>query len=902
MGKFDEQPWGIPASGVIDSTLADSFQYEVCDGAGLCVTAAVTVEILAINDPPIAADDIAITDEDTPVGVDVLANDSDVDSTSLLATVVDQPVNGLAAPAATGATLVYTPNPGFCGLDSFTYQASDGVFASNIATVSLGVACVNHPPVAADDAATTSEDTAVGIDVVANDSDVDGDLVLGSVAPAVASGSGQAVAVGDGTIRYTPPADRSGQFLFTYDICDSRALCDTATVTVDVIPVNDAPVATDDAVNTDEDVVVTVDVLANDTDVDDTVLSLSIVDAPVDGLATVVAGGIEYVPPVNFSGDASIAYSVCDPSASCDTAIVSITVVPVDDAPLAGDDVYSIDQDVVLDVAAPGVLVNDVDVEGAVLSATLDTQAAAGVAMLDSAGSFRYTPGAGFCGFDSFTYMASDGGLSSAPATVTIEVRCVNGAPSVVDDEASTDEDTEVVIDVLANDTDDTAIDPSTLAVLAGPASGVVEVTPDHRIRFAPALDMFGGVDFTYEVCDFEAVCSAASVVVTVWAVNDAPVAGADAASTLADTAVDIDVLANDNDVDGDDLTPSLVDPPLHGSAVVVAGTIAYTPDSGACGVDTFTYLASDGLLSSVPATVTVDFECRNEEPVAVDDVVSLDEDTTVLIDVIANDSDDGDLARATVRITGTPPSLGNATVQADRTIRYAPFADSNGTDRLVYELCDYEGACDTAVVVILVVPVNDAPTCQPLVGDVQLGDYLNLDALCADIDGDELDLELATAPANGTATIAGTTITATPDQPGQMVFSYAAFDGTLSSVPAPVAIDVVAPVLALEFEKLKFEELGGSEPSVRFEGHIDAEFTECPAFKLTIEGVDAMAIGLDAQWSQWGTVCVAKGEESKLVLVLDSGDMKGEIRLPRFFDFDDNKVELVLHVQREEY
>jgi hypothetical protein len=172
-----------------------------------------------------------------------------------------------------------------------------------------------------------------------------------------------------------------------------------------------------------------------------------------------------------------------------------------------------------------------------------------------------------------------------------------NAAPVAMDDDVATDPGTPVTIDVLANDTDDSALDPASVAIAAGPAHGIVAVLPDGRIDYTPAGG-FEGVDtFTYTVADDEGLAGpAATVTVTVGTPNAAPVGNVDTAVTDPGTAVTIDVLANDTD-DGtlDAATVAVAAGPANGTVTVLAdGRIDYTPTAGFQGTDSFTYTVAD--------------------------------------------------------------------------------------------------------------------------------------------------------------------------------------------------------------------------------------------------------------------------------------------------------------------
>jgi hypothetical protein len=199
-------------------------------GAGI-VDAAGALGTVSTNTPPVAADDSATTTEDVAVVVAVLANDTDADGDPLTVTALAQPAHG-AATLNADQSVTYTPAADFAGTDSFTYRAHDGTTAGNAATVTVEVAAVNDPPTANDDAATTAENTALTLNVLANDSDPDGDAL--SVASITQPTYGSAVLNADQTVTYTPNPSFVGDDAFTYTVTDTSGATDTATVTVTV--------------------------------------------------------------------------------------------------------------------------------------------------------------------------------------------------------------------------------------------------------------------------------------------------------------------------------------------------------------------------------------------------------------------------------------------------------------------------------------------------------------------------------------------------------------------------------------------------------------------------------------------------------------------------------------------
>ena len=208
----------------------DSFTYTVSDGTATSAAARV---IITVNAVPIAMDDAATTNEDTPVDIDVTDNDSDVETAKadLTVAIATNPANG-SVNNASPDTVTYTSNANFPGSDSFTYTVSDGTDTSNAATVRVTVNAVNDPPVAMDDAGTTNECTPVDIDVTANDTDVDNTKAELSVAAVGDPSNGTVVINADGTVKYTPAENFHGEDSFTYTVSDGTGTSNAATVTV----------------------------------------------------------------------------------------------------------------------------------------------------------------------------------------------------------------------------------------------------------------------------------------------------------------------------------------------------------------------------------------------------------------------------------------------------------------------------------------------------------------------------------------------------------------------------------------------------------------------------------------------------------------------------------------------
>ena len=553
------------------------------------------------NLDPTAVSDLATLAEDTDVVIDVLANDTDPDGDSLsLGRIASQPGSGVAE--IVEGKIRYAPSANFHGNDSLTYEVSDGNGGLGIGSVSVVVTPVNDLPVATADTSETPEDTAVSISVLENDTDPDGDSL--DVARLVSTPSHGTATVQGSIILYTPSADFNGDDRFTYEANDGNGGSHQAEVTVSISSVPDRPVAVEDFGRTDEDTAAVFDVLANDVDVDEESLTIArIVTNPATGNASIAANKIEFVPEADFHGSVQLAYEVSDPGGLLAQATLSIVVDPVNDVPVAGDDVLVTDEDT---AATVNVLANDTDVDGDTIAIIGLVESPANGEATIAGSSIEYVPNQDFHGSDLFRYRVSDGKVSSE-ATVTATVTPVNDPPLAVADSVTTDEDTPIAIAVLSNDRDPDGDSLSVVGIAAGAGSGNA-VIDGERIAYTPDLDFHGSDTFSYRIGDGSGAETTSTVTVTIRPVNDPPVALDDRADARSGQPVSIDVLANDTDVDGDALSLVRVSlEPTGGSAEIIANAIIYTATPEFFGTDTLRYQVGDGQGAFAQAELSLD-------------------------------------------------------------------------------------------------------------------------------------------------------------------------------------------------------------------------------------------------------------------------------------------------------
>ncbi len=792
----------------IDDDTEVSFTFDIIDDEDLVVSSSANLDILPINDAPNAENDVITTEEDTAVTIDVLVNDSDVEGDALS-------IQSASVPSEQGSVdivdgkLVFTPAENFNGEATITYIVTDGDLTDE-AKVTVTVTPVNDSPVAVDDTTSIQEDTAVTIDVLTNDTDVDGDKL--SIESASVPKEQGTVEVVDGKLVFTPVENFNGDAEITYTVTDGE-LTDEAKVTVTVNPVNDAPTIkvdavesiTEDAVNTDT-VVATLTVRDTDTPEDQLTVSL---ENNSNGYFVLVGNEVKLtqagVDAVNNDElnlkDLTISASVSDgvnPTASDSDSLV---VNRVNDAPtvenaIAGQvlsedfDAYTIDLNEVFKDS-------DSSLEFSV-SGNSNIQ----VAIVNGIATF--TPTADWNGSEALTFTATDPSGESVSQTVNFTVAPV---VDIVADKATVVEDTPTIIKVLGNDTfegDDKVV---SLDTNNGPANGTVSVNPDGSVTYTPNDNYHGTDSFTYIVTS-GGVSESTTVSVDVTPVNDAPVAKDDTAITDEDTPVTIDVLPNDTDIDGDKLSiQSASVPETQGKVEIVDGKLVFTPAENFHGDAEITYTITDGALTD-QATVNVTVNAVNDTPVVESSIAdqTLAEDfTPYTIDLNTAFSDvdnvDGEL---------TFSVSGNSNIQVaivNGIATFTPTADWNGSEALTFTATDPSGESVSQTVNFTVAPVADivADSARVVEDTPTIIKVLGNDTF----EGDDkvVSLDTNNGPANGTVSVnpdGSVTYTPNDNYHGEDTFTYIVTSGGVSESAivevnvtpvndAPVAKDDIA-------------------------------------------------------------------------------------------------------------
>ncbi len=594
-------------------------------------------------------------------------------------------------------------------------ESEQAVLISDVEFSTVDVLDENSDPTANDDSDSTLLDTAVVIDVIANDTDPESDPL--SIVTFTAPTNGNVTDNGDGTMTYTPAPGFIGTDTFDYVISDGNGGTDTATVTVDVTDGgggNTDPDAVDDSDTTSINTPVTITVLGNDTDPEMDTLSVTGATDPANGSVVVNADGtVDYTPDADFTGTDTFNYTISDGNGGTDTATVTVSV---EDAggnrpPAAEDDSATTPEETEVRIYVLG---NDEDPDMDPLTLTSVSDPAEGTARIDPAEptTILFTPNAGVTGPVTFTYTVADPSGAEDTATVTVDVTPDGGGntpPTAVDDEATTPEGTPVVIDDPAgNDTDPNG-DPLTVTEVGTPTNGTATLNPDGTVTYTPTDDFTGEDTIPYTVDDGNGGTDTGEIIVTVTPEggNTDPDAVDDAETTPVDTPVVITVLGNDTDPESDPLSVTTATDPANGSVTVNPdGTVTYTPDASFTGTDTFDYTISDGNGGTDTATVTVTVGDGggNTPPTAVDDEATTPEGTPVVIDDPAGNDTDPNGDPLTVTEVGTPTN-GTATLNPDGTVTYTPTDDFTGEDTIPYTVDDGNGGTDTGEIIVTVEP-----------------------------------------------------------------------------------------------------------------------------------------------------------------------------------------------------
>ena len=787
-----------PSNGVVTLSIEEYYSTEnITSKKYSPVTANMT-----LNQPPVATGSVVSTPEDTTIlGLITVAD-------------IDLPANTMTYSVQTGASAAqgsftvdsnsgawrFVPAHDFNGGPiTVTVLVNDNQGGTAVATVQITVTPVNDPPVVPNYAKVIPEDSTLSSAVVATD--VDGDSLTYSQYSNPSHGSVTLQA--DGNYLYIPTAYYNGPDSFQVKVEDGHGGIAYSTVNISISSVNNPPTVPSYVVQTLEETAVGGKVVGSD--VDSALLSYLKSTNPSHGTVTVdAAGNWLYTPNLNYHGMDSFKVQVSDGTGFAEST-VTIVVIPVNDPPTVGDYTFTIAED---NSVANKVVAADVDLDTLAYSVNTAPDPSQGSFVLNPVtGDWTFTPTANYNGPVTIKVNVSDGHGGMAVSTISITVTPVNDAPTVIDANRVTQEDTALDFSLVWFDNLYTDIEDANLVsvrieslpahgslTLSGMAVSLNQVIPAAQLnglKYTPSLNYHGDDLFTWKGFDGAAYSNLAKVDISIIAVNDNPVVPNYNVSTNEDTAVIGTIVATD--VDGDLLSYALDTAPSHGTLSLNAndGSWSYTPAANYHGPDLFTVLAHDGNGGSALSTVNLTVNPINDPPTIPDYVKTMDEDAVLHAAVLGQDID-GDSLSYSKR---SDPSHGQVLVNLDGSYTYTPNHDYFGDDEFTVWVDDGNGGTAFSKVTIHISNINDAPIVPDYTKITNEDTTVAGIVVGSDVEGDSLSYALGTAPTHGTLTLVANgnwSYTPATNYHGPDQFTVIVSDGNLGFATSTIDLTVL--------------------------------------------------------------------------------------------------------------
>ena len=657
-------------------------------------------------------------------------------------------------------------------INSFDGQFRDGIPNVTDGTFPVWVSSTAFDrPLVRDINQTTNEDTPVVIALLGQG--VPGASLIYTASNPI-NGS---IQIDGSNLTYTPALHFLGVETFTYQAWANGIASAPATIQVTVITGNDAPVANDQSLNLDEDTNVSSVLVASDMENDP--LTFSITTQPLHGLLSGTLPNFIYTPNANYSGTDSFSFKANDTFVDSNVATVLLTILPVNDVPLAASQELTTSMNVSIPVTLTGS-----DVENAPLNFSVMSNPVNGN-LSGIAPNLTYTPNNGFVGSDSFTFTTFDSMATSLEATVTIQVTGGNQAPIADNQTINTDEDLDKLITLTGSDPEAQSI---TFTILSQPAHGSL-IGSAPSLTYRPNANFNGSDSFTFKVNDGQSDSNVATVSIMVNSVNDAPLANNFSINTTVNQAAGI--VLSGSDIENSPLTFILVANPQHGSLSGTQQNLTYTPATNYSGSDSFTFRVNDGALDSAVATVNITISSGNLPPIANAQNLVMAEDSIISITLSGSDPEGSPLSYSFL----SPPTRGSIFGTIPN-MTYDPYDNYNGTDSFVFRVWDGVQWSQAATISIQITAVNDAPRALNQSVQTPKNTFLDIQLTSTDVDGDLISYSIFASPANGTLGVIDPVTkivryTPNPNFTGTDFFRFVATDGSLTSRPAIISLTI---------------------------------------------------------------------------------------------------------------
>ncbi|MEZ8516465.1 tandem-95 repeat protein [Vibrio cyclitrophicus] len=793
-----------------------SISYNVDDGNGGVTPAELDVTVTAVNDLSVIYDhDYTINEDGSLIFTDeqLLAGATDIDGENLSVESVNyEGTDGVFTDNGDG-TYTFAPNENFNGNVDLTYDVSDGTDVVS-ANIDVQVVPINDVPVAGTTAYSVEEDGSITLSdtqLLANSSDVEGEVFVSDVS--YSGTDGVFTDNGDGTYTFAPNENFNGDISLDVSVMDEDGATAETTAGIDVIAVNDLPVAGSTTYSVDEDNVITISeaqLIANSSDIEGDVSVSDVSYSGADGIFTDNGDGTySFAANENFNGNINLDVTVIDDDGATAQTTAGIDVIAVNDAPVSGDLAYSVDEDGSITLSQEQLLAQASDLDGDDLTAANLTAGDNATVTANDDGSFTITPDADFNGDIDLSFDLSDG-TETVVATADLTVNPVNDIAVVEDVAYTIEEDGSLTFtdeQLLAGASDIDGDELSVADVSYTGAEGVFTDNGDGTYTFAPNENFNGEVSLDFSVSDGTETVDA-NIDVTVTDVNDAPVAGATSYQMNEDGTITLSpeqLIANSSDVDGEVSLESVTYSGSDGSLVQNDnGSVTFTPSENFNGDISLDVVVTDDDGATATTTAGIEVLAVNDGPESEEVELTTAEDSTILItqDMLLAQATDIDNTADELSASGLQidPSLGELLDNEDGTWSFTPNENFNGDVPMTFNVSDgqetisVDGNID-------VTPVNDAPE-APMIemqGEedvVMVIDPAYIADQVTDLDGDEISIESITvrAPANATLTQQPDGmyhLVTTQDFNGLVELGYQATDGE-EVVDGSLNVDVI--------------------------------------------------------------------------------------------------------------
>lgn len=748
----------------------DYAEFTASDGVLTSQVGKVFFAVAPVNDRPIAQGQTLSLVSGSSLPVTLLA--TDIEKSALTYVISRRPDHGSVS--GTGANVTYTASSDFVGTDSFSFTASDGSLTSLPATIVLTVKeRPNTPPTALAQSQTLTEDSTRSILLQGTDAESDPLTFTVTRAPIYGILTGTAP-----NLVYEPFADFHGTDTFEFTVHDGKvASLNHAVVSLQVSAVNDAPKALAQVTILAEDS--SQSITLQGTDVDKDALTFVVVGQPANGTLSGAAPNVVYTPFADYFGTDAFEFTVHDGKLSSEPVLVSISVTPINDKPIALGQSASVIGGQSVEIPLRGT-----DIENSPLTFAITRNASGGSVKLVGTTAL-YTANLDFSGTDSFEVTAHDGTATSAPAVVQIAVEAaVNTAPLARALTLAVAEDASLPITLEGSDADG---HPLTYRIITPPAHGKLSGNPPS-VLYTPVAEFSGPDAFQYCVHDGRVDSKPVTVALTITPVNDAPIA----TPATYQFNEDMSHLLTLTGTDAEDspLTFVVTSQPSKGRFIGAPPQLRYVPSKNANGVDSFRFKASDGKLTSAEATVTLEIQPVNDAPLAINRSLSVAEDRSVAVTLSGYDPDDDTL---TVVISQAPA---NGTLTGDAPdFVYTPNTNYFGLDAFYFTVSDGIAPPATGKTAINIVSVNDAPVSEDSSVTVKKDTTTAFKLIANDVESTTLNYTLYRKPSNGSVTGTAPNLKYTPKKGflGTDAMIFFANDGRAASTYATVTFEVVA-------------------------------------------------------------------------------------------------------------